>query len=356
VGNWELDLRTRKMWGSEEAFSIYGIERSSPFLPLALIQASVLEEYRAGLDRALTQLIASDAKYDEEFLIRRHDDGQIRFVHSKAELTRDKAGQPALVQGVIQDITERKQAEDEIKRLNEELELRVLDRTAQLEAANKELESFSYSVSHDLRAPLRAIDGFSRIIQQDYSAGLDAEALRMLQAVRTNTQQMNKLIDDLLKFSRLGRQPLNKQLVEPSSLVRQALEALKQDQVGRVVEFSSVELPTCLGDPGLLLQVWINLLSNALKYTRKNEVTRIEVGYLPAAGGRTAYFVKDNGVGFDMQYADKLFGVFQRLHSPEEFEGTGVGLALAHQIIMRHGGRIWVEAQPGEGATFYFMV
>jgi len=356
VGNWELDLREQIMWASEEAFYIYGFERLTQYLPLDLVQQCVLPEYRPVLDAALTQLITRNVKYDEEFIIRRYGDDSKRNIHSKAELIRDVMGAPVRVQGVIQDITERKRAEDEIRRLNEELELRVLDRTAQLEAANKELESFSYSVSHDLRAPLRAIDGFSRIIQQDFADGLPPEAQKMLSSVRNSTQQMNKLIEDLLKFSRLGRQPLNKQVIYPARQVRQALESLKQDQAGRTIEFEMMELPECLGDPALLLQVWINLLSNALKYTRKNEITRIKVGYQVLENGKIAYFVKDNGVGFDMQYSDKLFGVFQRLHNTEDFEGTGVGLALVQQIIMRHGGRIWVEAEMDIGATFYFFL
>jgi PAS domain S-box-containing protein len=356
VGNWELDLRDRKMWGSEEAFRIYGIERTFEYLPLSFVQKCVLAEFRPVLDNALNQLIASEAKYDEEFLINRFDDGSLRSIHSKAELIRNNEGEPERIRGVIQDITERKQAEDEIRRLNEQLELRVLDRTAQLQAANKELESFSYSVSHDLRAPLRAIDGFSRIIQQDYAEALPQEARGMLDAVRTNTQQMNKLIDDLLKFSRLGRQRLNKQIVEPIDQVQQALGTLDHEQSRRTIEFEIMELPVCQGDPGLLLQVWINLLSNALKYTRKNAIAHIKVGYQIAEDGKVVYFVQDDGVGFDMEYSDKLFGVFQRLHTTDEFEGNGVGLALVQQIIMRHGGRIWAEARAGDGATFYFSL
>jgi signal transduction histidine kinase len=237
-----------------------------------------------------------------------------------------------------------------------ELEQRIADRTAQLETANKELEAFSYSVSHDLRAPLRAIDGFSRILLEDYAPQLLPEVARYLRIIFESTQHMGRLIDGLLAFSRLSRQPLNKQPIVSAELVRQALDGLSDEQAGRRVEISMGELLPCQGDPLLLKQVWVNLLSNALKFTRQREMARIEIGCQTNADGEQVYFVKDNGVGFDMQYADKLFGVFQRLHRTEEYEGTGVGLAIVQRIVHRHGGRAWAEAAPGEGATFYFTL
>ena len=251
------------------------------------------------------------------------------------------------------EITERKRAEEEIRK-----------HAAEVEAANKELEAFSYSVSHDLRAPLRAVDGFSRILMEEHQPQLAPEAHRYLQLVRDNTLQMGRLIDDLLTFSRLGRKAMTKQPLAPADLVRQALEDLRPQQQGRDVEIAIGDLPRCQADPALLKQVWVNLLSNALKFTRQREAAVIEIGWIPPLSpplvgegpGEGCYFVKDNGAGFDMQYADKLFGVFQRLHRAEEYEGTGVGLATVQRIIHRHGGRIWAEAEVDKGATFYFTL
>ena len=257
------------------------------------------------------------------------------------------------VEALEREVAERNRAEAEVRRLNRELEDRVRQRTAELEAANKELEAFSYSVSHDLRAPLRAIDGFSRILLEDAAAQLSPEAQRYLQLVCDNTRQMGRLIDDLLAFSRLSRQPLRKRQVEPAKLVQQALDTLRAEREGRRVEITIGDLSICQGDPALLRQVWINLLANALKFTRQREVAVIEVG-CRTDKAELVYFVRDNGVGFDMQYAHKLFGVFQRLHRAEEYEGTGVGLAIVQRIIHRHGGRVWAEAD--NGATFSFTL
>jgi signal transduction histidine kinase len=247
------------------------------------------------------------------------------------------------------------ESEAVVRNLNDELELRVRDRTSELEAANKELEAFTYSVSHDLRAPLRHIAGFSRMLSEECGSALPSEGQRYLQRIQDGVRRMGVLVDDLLNLARIGRLELRMQVTGLDSLVKEVVADLKPDTEGRQVEWKVGSLPYVEGDPALLKQVFHNLLSNALKYSRPRSRGVIEIGKKDE-DGQPVIFVRDNGVGFNMKHADKLFGVFQRLHRDEDFEGTGVGLATVQRIVQKHGGRIWAEAQLDKGATFYFTV
>jgi PAS domain S-box-containing protein len=308
----------------------------------------------------VSHILRGEVLRDMDVRIRRIQTGPERSEWSRVfryggTIVHDPEGRPLLAVVTISDITERERAAEAIRQLNAGLEQRVVERTTQLEAANKELEAFSYSVSHDLRAPLRAIDGFAQALIEDYGPSLPEQGRHYVKTIRGGAQKMGELIDDLLMFARLSRQPLNKVSVDTAKLVHDTMAEFSAEREGRRIDVQFGDLPPCQGDRALLKQVWTNLLSNALKYTRGSDPAVVEIG-TASKEGEMVYFVRDNGTGFDMKYAPKLFGVFQRLHRAEEFEGTGVGLAIVQRVVHRHGGRIWAEAAVDRGAAFYFTL
>lgn len=242
-----------------------------------------------------------------------------------------------------------------LEELHGYLEKKVAERTEQLAASNNDLEAFTYSVSHDLRAPLRSVDGFSKILQEDYAAKFDDEGKHVIETIRTSTKRMGNLIDDLLTFSRLGRQTIKTSDVDMTAMAKTVFDELKLANPERQIQFTCEVLPVAHADQSLIRQVWVNLLSNAIKFTRKKNIAVITVGSRQD-NGNDIYYVKDNGAGFDMKYIDKLFMVFQRLHTVQEFEGTGIGLSIVKRIIEKHGGKVWAEAAVDQGATFYFFL
>lgn len=305
---------------------------------------------RAGYHR-----VFRDGKVRDFELEIRHQDGRLTPVLYNAAIYRDAAGNEIGVFAVARDISERKQAEAAVQRLNDELEQRVAQRTAELENANKELEEFSYSISHDLRTPLRAIAGFARILVDDHSASLDSEGRRLLEVVHSNVVRMGQLIDELLEFLRLGRRQMEFGPVDMVKLVQEVFAEVQASAPERKLHLDLQNPPPLWGDCTMIRQLLTNLLSNALKFTMPRPQAVIEVGG-SRVGDENHYYVKDNGVGFDMQYSDKLFKVFEHVHPPGQFEGTGIGLAMAKRIVNRHGGRIRAEGQVDAGATIHFIL
>ena len=344
---WVYDLETLAILAVNPAAILnYGYSREE-FLSMTIKDIRPPEDIPALLKKLST---ASSGEVDDagSWRHRKKDGGIIDVEITSHRLILDGRNAEIVI---ANDITSRKQAAAAISRLNEHLE----HRSIQLEQANKELEAFSYSVSHDLRAPLRAIDGFSRMLLEDYSDKIDVDGRRLLEVVRKNAQNMGHLIDDLLALSRLGRKTVDAAPIDMRELATSVVEELNGSATTRKSDFKIRNIPSASGDRALMRQVFVNLLSNAKKYSSLKDEPVIEVGG-NTQNGNHIYYVKDNGAGFDMKYANKLFGVFQRLHGPEEFEGTGVGLAIVQRIIQRHGGKVWAEGKVNEGATFYFTL
>ncbi len=355
MGVWDWDMLNNQLLWDDTMYALYGIHRDTEIFGAYEAWLNGLHpEDRAANNEISLQAQRGEIEYDTEFRVV-WPDGSIHWLKADGLVIRDAAGRPLRMVGVNYDITDKKSAENEIRQLNATLEQRVRERTAQLESANKELESFAYSVSHDLRAPLRGIDGWSLALAEDYADQLDEKACQYIHLVRSETQRMGQLIDDLLRLSRLSLSEMMVGWVDLSAKARAIAERLQAAQPERQVECIIQPGLATQGDARLLEIMLTNLLSNAYKFTGKQPQARIELGQLTLEGKPT-YFIRDNGVGFNMAYAKNLFGAFQRLHRQSEFPGTGIGLATAQRIIHRHGGSIWAEARPNAGATFYFTL
>ncbi|HPC99176.1 MAG TPA: ATP-binding protein [Bacteroidales bacterium] len=340
-------------FNSAHANTMKKIYDTSPDLGVSIFDCMTNESDRELAKKNIDRALAGE-KVVEEAFSGEQELQRIYFEETHNPIVND-SNEVVGVAVVVRDLTRRKQMENELRRMNEILEEKVKERTAQLEAANRELEAFSYSVSHDLRAPLRAIHSFTSILREDYGNRLNEEGLRICDIIESSSVHLGQLIDDLLAFSRVGRATMKPVRIDMEAIAGSVYNELLSGSEGRDVKINIMKLPRTWGDATTIRLVWTNLISNALKYTSKNTNTEITIGY-EQHKGETIYYVKDNGVGFDMKYYHKLFGVFQRLHSQKEFEGNGVGLAIVYRIISRHGGKVWAESKPGEGSVFFFSL
>jgi PAS domain S-box-containing protein len=331
---WNRGAQELYGWAPEEAIG----KRSHEFLRTI---------FPAPIENIGEQLLLA-GRWEGELKHTRADGTQV-VVASRWSLRRGERGQPSAIMETNNNITERKRREDEIRGLNQEL----ASRSTELEAKNKELEAFAYSISHDLRAPLRHMSGYAELLQKKASAVLDAKSQRYMLMIQESAKRMGDLIDDLLAFSRIGRTETQKSLVNLEQLVREAIGEVRLETEGRNIVWNIGRLPNFYGDRSMLRLVFVNLLSNAVKFTRLRPQAEIEIGSDDAKENEIVVFVRDNGVGFDMKYVNKLFGVFQRLHPSQTFEGTGIGLATVQRIVQRHGGKVWAEGLVDRGATFY---
>jgi signal transduction histidine kinase len=353
IGGWVFDVGTMTQSWTEETFRIFEIDltKGEPKVPDGL--DFIAPTFRPMAEQAIQRVIDYGEPYDQEWGIITAK-GNKRWVHAVAKAYQEH-GKTIRISGSFQDITECKIAKSQIRKLNEELEQRVIQRTEQLEAANKELETFSYSVSHDLRAPLRSIHSYTNILLEKYEKNMNEEDKRLFWIIASSATKMGELIDELLNFSKIGRSSLNSELLDMKSMAGSAFAEIANKKENEKINLKIGKLHKAYGDASLIRLVFNNLISNAIKYSSKETFPEIAIGSR-LEGDMIIYFVKDNGVGFDMEYVHKLFGVFQRLHSEGEFGGNGVGLASVQRIILKHNGRVWAEGAVGKGATFYFTL
>lgn len=355
MGTWRYEPDQHRSIVDENFRRIYGLPPGGEIATEEEMTARIFPDDRTPVWAAFKRALSDgDGTYNFEYRLLRPDQG-VRWVRDRGRVLRRADGTVECVTGALVDITDRKEAEQEVQRLNAALEQRVAQRTAELAQANRELEAFTYSVSHDLRGPLRHMTGYAEIIREDSDSQLSDASKSALERIVRAADRLSRLVDSLLNLSRIGRQPLAVEDVKLDEIVDAALRELDAEIKPRRVEWHREPLPTVPGDAALLTVVLVNLLSNALKYTRPRDVAVISIGVRHEAG-RNAVFVRDNGVGFDPRFKDKLFGVFERLHNARDFEGTGVGLATVDRIIRKHGGEIRADALPDHGATFYFTL
>jgi signal transduction histidine kinase len=350
--NEEKELRAAELIIANKELAFQNAEKEDRAAELIIANKELLFQNEEKELRAAALIIANK---ELAFQNAEKEDRAAELIIANKELAFQNTEKEKRAQELLTANNELKKAEDDIRKLNEELEQKVIDRTAELETVNKELGSFSYSVSHDLRAPIRAINGYSRILAEDYADKLDEEGNKILLSIINNSKKMGLLIDDLLAFSKLGRKQVTVAEVSMIDLVQTVRDELIFDEGDNIPVFIIGNLLPAKGDKSLIKQVWVNLISNAIKYSKYRQTTKIEISAYEN-DNLVVYSVQDYGAGFDMQYYDKLFGVFQRLHSQEEFEGTGIGLAIVQKIVNRHKGTVWAESVLEEGTSFYFSL
>ena len=358
MGTWEWIIKSNQVKWSSQVEKIFGLKVGEFDGSYESYSKLLHPDDRDRVEHTIARALSGEVEpYVTEHRIVLPGGG-LRWIGGRGTVYRDAAGAPVLIRGTVSDITAQKEVEQQVRQLNEDLEKRVQERTAELSAANRELESFSYSVSHDLRAPLRNVSGFVELLRRRIGSALDEKSLKYIDTITNETRRMGQLIDDLLAFSRSGRSELRTAAVDMTALASEVRDSLALEAQGREIAWSIADLPEIRADRNLLRQALFNLMHNAVKYTRPQAKAEIIIGSLVDGkrSGQQTFFVRDNGVGFEMKHASRLFAVFQRLHHSKQFEGTGIGLANVQRIVHRHGGRVWAESELGNGSTFYFSL